>query len=59
MQKIYTAAQVAKLLQVKKSYVYELIASHRLKFIRLSERRIRIPESAVEEYLEKSTKKLG
>jgi excisionase family DNA binding protein len=44
---------VAKLLRVKKSYVYELIASHRLKAIRLSERRTRIPESAVEEYLQK------
>jgi excisionase family DNA binding protein len=51
MQRIYTAAQVAKILQVKKSYIYELIASRRIKFMRLSERRIRIPESAVSEFL--------
>jgi excisionase family DNA binding protein len=53
MQKIYTAPEVAKLLRVKKSYVYELVASKRLKAVKLSERRLRIPESAVEEYLAK------
>ena len=53
MQKYYTPAELAKLLRVRKSYVYELLSSRRIKSIRLSERRTRIPESEVEEYLSK------
>jgi len=53
VQKIYTAPEVAKLLRVRKSYVYELVASHRLKAVKLSERRLRITEEAIEEYLRK------
>lgn len=48
----YTAPEVAKILRVKKSYVYELVATGRLKAIKLSERRLRISEDALREYLE-------
>jgi len=43
---------VAKMLRVKKAYVYELVATGRLKAIRLSERRLRITEEALKDYLE-------
>ena len=48
----YTAPEVSKILRVKKAYVYELVTTGRLKAIRLSERRLRIPEDALKEYLE-------
>lgn len=48
----YTAPEVAKILRVKKAYIYELIATGRLKAIKLSERRLRIPEESLKEYLE-------
>ncbi len=50
--KLYTALKVAKILKVKKAYVYELVASKRLKAVKLSERRLRIPEAAVDEYIQ-------
>jgi excisionase family DNA binding protein len=52
---LYTADEVAKLLRVKKPYVYELIYSGRLKSIRLSERRIRIPESSILDFIKKES----
>ncbi|MCL6559041.1 MAG: helix-turn-helix domain-containing protein [Firmicutes bacterium] len=48
----YTAPEVARMLRVKKAYVYELVAMGKLKALRLSERRLRIPEEALKEYLE-------
>lgn len=50
--RFYTAPEVAQILRVKKAYIYELVATGRLKAIRLSERRLRIPEEAIKEYLE-------
>lgn len=50
-QNYYTVSEVALLLKIKKSYVYDLIAQNRLKAIRFSERRIRIPESALVEFI--------
>jgi len=44
---LYTASEVAKILRVKKAYVYELIATGRLKTVKLSERRLRISEDAL------------
>ncbi|MEW5953288.1 MAG: helix-turn-helix domain-containing protein [Bacillota bacterium] len=49
----YTAPEVAKILRIKKGYVYELIATGRLHAIKLSERRIRIPKNAILEFTEK------
>ncbi|MGQ9512144.1 helix-turn-helix domain-containing protein [Thermodesulfitimonas sp.] len=49
--KFYTAPEVAKILRVKKAYIYELVATGRLKAVRLSERRLRIPEESLKEYL--------
>lgn len=50
--RFYTAPEVAKMLRVKKAYIYELVATGRLKAIRLSERRLRITEEALKDYLE-------
>jgi excisionase family DNA binding protein len=50
--RFYTAPEVAKILRVKKAYVYELVITGKLKAIRLSERRLRIPEEALKDYLE-------
>lgn len=51
--KFYTAPEVAKMLRVRKAYIYELVAQGRLRAIRLSERRLRISEEALREFLEK------
>lgn len=48
----YTAPEVAKILRVKKAYVYELVATGRLKAVKLSERRLRISEEAIKDYLQ-------
>jgi len=50
--KVYTAPEVAELLKVRKTYVYDLIYTGRLKAVRLSERRFRISEKALEEFFE-------
>lgn len=50
--RFYTAPEVARMLKVKKAYVYELVVTGKLKALRLSERRLRIPEEALKEYLE-------
>ncbi|MGQ9498212.1 MAG: helix-turn-helix domain-containing protein [Desulfotomaculales bacterium] len=51
----YTVREVAKILRVKKGYVYELLAQGRLRALRLSERRIRIPAEALEEFVRQET----
>lgn len=43
----YTVNQVAALLKVSKSHIYELISTKQLNAIRLSERRFRVPEQAL------------
>jgi excisionase family DNA binding protein len=47
----YTVPEVAGMLRVRKSYVYELVAQGRLRALKLSERRIRIPAEALEEFI--------
>jgi excisionase family DNA binding protein len=47
----YTVSEVAKILRVKKGYVYELVAQGRLRALKLSERRIRISQEALEEFV--------
>lgn len=39
---LFTVSEVADILKVKKSYIYELIYTSELKAVRLSQRRIRI-----------------
>ena len=48
---LYTVPEIAKMLKVKKNYVYELIYTGELKAIRLSERRFRITENAYNNYI--------
>lgn len=49
--RFYTVPEVARLLRVRKSYVYELVPQGRLGALRLSQRRIRVPEQALLEFL--------
>lgn len=51
MIKLYTVSEVAKILRVKKSYIYELIYTGQLKAIRMSQRRYRIMEEDLVQYL--------
>lgn len=50
--KTYTVEQVAKLLQVRKGFVYDLVYVGRLRAIRLSERRFRITQAALEDFFQ-------
>ena len=49
--KYYTVKEIAHILAVKTSYVYELIDSGELKALRLSERRIRVPAAAFDQFI--------
>lgn len=49
-EKFYTVPEVAALLKVSKNYIYELINRKQISYLRLSERRIRIPASALEDH---------
>jgi excisionase family DNA binding protein len=49
--KFYTVPQVAKLLGFSKSYVYDLINSHKLKAVKFSARRTRIPQLSLNEFI--------
>ncbi|RNC62856.1 MAG: hypothetical protein AWM53_01879 [Candidatus Dichloromethanomonas elyunquensis] len=49
-EKFYTVPEVAELLKVSKNYIYELINRKQIDYLRLSERRIRIPASALENH---------
>ncbi|MEW6447181.1 MAG: helix-turn-helix domain-containing protein [Bacillota bacterium] len=55
--KVYTVAEVMRMLKVRKSYVYELIYTGRLRAAKLSERRLRITEEALREFLEAQTRR--
>lgn len=48
----YTVEQTAKILQVRKNFIYDLIYTGRIKALRLSERRFRISEHALNEFLQ-------
>jgi excisionase family DNA binding protein len=49
-EKYYTVPEVAKLYKVSKSYIYDLVSQRKMNYIRFSERRIRIPASALENF---------
>ncbi|ACV62320.1 DNA binding domain protein, excisionase family [Desulfofarcimen acetoxidans DSM 771] len=51
----YTVSEVAKILRVRKTLVYEMVYSGRIKAIQLSKRRIRIAESSISEFIEKES----
>lgn len=51
----YTVSEVAKMLRVRKGYVYELVAQGRLRALKLSERRIRVSQEALEEFIRQET----
>lgn len=53
---VYTVSEIAKLLKVKKGFVYELIRQGELEAIKLSQRRYRITEKQLEEFIKKHSK---
>lgn len=53
----YTVSEVAKILKVSKSYVYELIYSNRIPSIKLSERRIRILKESLNNFIKEEIDK--
>lgn len=55
----YTVPEVAKMLRVRKSYAYELIYQKRLRAIRLSERRIRVPKEALAEFVKQEVDRVN
>jgi len=55
MMDMYTVAEVSKKLRVRKSFVYELIYTKRLRALKLSERRIRISSTALEDFIKNSS----
>lgn len=57
--KVYTVPEVAKILKVKKDYVYELIYAKKLKAFRLSERRFRVSEEALREFIRQEEGRAG
>lgn len=56
---VYTAAEVARMLKVRKGFVYELIYTGRLRAVQMSERRLRITEDALREFLEARSYQVG
>ena len=50
--RIYTVPEIAGILRVRKGYVYELIYTGRLQSFKLSERRIRVTNDQLLQYLE-------
>ena len=50
---IYTVEEVAKILHVRKGFVYDLVYTGKLRAFRLSERRFRITEDALNEFCKK------
>lgn len=52
-------AEVARMLKVRKGYVYELIYAGQLRAVQMSERRLRITEDALKEFLEKQVYRIG
>ncbi|WP_027717776.1 helix-turn-helix domain-containing protein [Desulfovirgula thermocuniculi] len=52
MIQLYTVPEVARMLRVKKGFIYELIYTGRLEALKLSGRRIRITEEAIKNYLD-------
>lgn len=49
--RFYTAPEIAKMLRIRKGFVYELVQQGRLRAVRLSERRVRVSEEALQEFL--------
>jgi len=55
----YTAPEIAKILKTSKSFIYDMIKQGKLKAIKISERRTRIPASAIEEFTKEMDNEKG
>jgi excisionase family DNA binding protein len=54
--KTYTVQEVAEILQVRKGYVYDMIYTGRLRALRLSQRRFRITQVALNDFFQQEEK---
>jgi len=52
---MWTATQVADLLNVRPSRVYELVRSHQIPFIKIGRRQFRFDPAAIQEWLDART----
>jgi len=57
--KLYTIQEVAKILLTSKQYVYDLIYTNRLKAVRFSERRFRVSEQALDNFIRQEEERLA
>ena len=55
---MYTVEQIAKILQVRKKFVYDLIYTGRIRAIRLSERRFRISSESLNDFFQQEEETL-
>jgi len=54
--KTYTVQEVAQILRVRKGYVYDMIYTGRLRALRLSERRFRVTQAALNDFFQQEEK---
>jgi excisionase family DNA binding protein len=54
LEPLYTKAEAAELLNVPLRFVERIISEHRIRFVRVG-RHIRIPESAIAEFVGRAT----
>ena len=54
LEPLYTKPEAAELLNVPLRFVERIVAEHRIRFVRVG-RHIRIPESALAEFVERAT----
>lgn len=55
----YTVEQVARMLGVRKGFIYDLIYTRRIRAIRLSERRFRITQQALDDFISQEEEKVA
>jgi excisionase family DNA binding protein len=54
LEPLYTKAEVADILNVSRRFVERITTEHRIRFVRIG-RHVRIPESAVRDFVERGT----
>lgn len=57
--KMYTIQETAKILRTSRQYIYDLIYTGRLRAVRLSERRFRVCEQALQDFVREEEEKMA
>jgi len=57
--KTYTVQEIAEILKVRKGYVYDMIYTGRLRAARLSERRFRITQAALDDFFKQEEERVA